>query len=103
MRIRIACAILVIPLGIVGVVSVHMPGSGNMGDWIQWIGHIERRGLVGGYADWVADPASGVPYPPLAGAWLLAASWVHNQFDGSLFLVLRWSLIVSVCVTAILF
>jgi hypothetical protein len=103
MPIRAANATLIVLMMLFAVISVAMPGSGNMADWLQWIGHIEHRGLIDGYAAWVADPASGVPYPPLAGILLLATPWLHDQLDTSMFLALKWSLAASVCATSLVF
>jgi hypothetical protein len=89
-----AAALLVI----VTLAFLQSPGTEDVPDsWLPWLENLEESGLVQGYKDNDAD------YPPLASAYLLAASKVARSFGADGFLGLKASLAVFLFLTSAVF
>src|SRR5438067_945697 len=73
------------------------PGTGDVSIWGDWIREISSYGLIGGFKH------SGTDYPPLAFVLLVAVSRGAAAFGIAQFLVLKFSLVLFLFVTAACF
>jgi hypothetical protein len=73
---------------------LYSPGTGDVAIWRTWIDQMSAFGLVGGFVH------SGTDYPPLALIILATVSRCADAFGLTVFLALKWSLLIFLFATA---
>src|SRR5438132_113669 len=88
---------LLLLVSLIAVSLFFSPGTGDVSIWGDWIREISSYGLFGGFKH------SGTDYPPLAFVLLAAVSRGAAAFGIARFLVLKFSLVLFLFVTAACF
>src|SRR3954466_10286675 len=87
-------ALTVILVILITLLPLHSPGTTDVSIWQSWIEAIERDGFISGY----------IPvYPPLTWALLQGVAFSYHILNIEMFLALKWSLVVFLLLTSLIF
>ena len=89
--------IIVVFTLLVSILFFENPGTNDVGIWLSWVANVTQYSLVEGYA------LNGADYPPFSSLILFWVGHIANSLHVDLFLAIKYSLLVTLCATSIVF
>jgi hypothetical protein len=85
---------LLLLANLIALSFLYSPGTGDVSIWRNWIDQMSAFGMAGGFVH------SGTDYPPLSLIILATVSRCADTFGITVFLALKWSLLIFLITTA---